>query len=275
MSRRPLRTCDSNLLMGSIPDRLYRYRPPTRYTLENLQKRRFWFSKPKNFNDPFDCAIRVDRNDIPDEEFWRLFRYFQEEKGDQAVQHFLRDGDLTEGFKEKARRGTRNAYKRQVSTILSERGAVCLSAVPPDDRDSILQWSHYAEGHKGFCLEFDTNFSLFGEEGEVFEVEYSNSVPSLNPFDIIIDDADLLTPMIATKADCWAYEQEWRLFHKEGDKAYSYPPECLAAVYLGCEAEDDFRQEVRSIVRNSSTDLYEVERDQRRFELHIEPFDTE
>lgn len=260
--------------MGSVPERLYRYRPLDECTKNNIRKRQVYFSKPRGFNDPFDCAIRVDQEDISDDEYWALLRHLQETKqnADQISDQYLQDEKLTEEFKRKARKGAARAIEDQIETMLHHRGAVCFSAVPPDAKDSILQWSHYAEGHTGLCLEFRTDFPLFSE-GEVFEVTYSNTVPSLNPFEMIVSDKDFLEPMISTKADCWDYEKEWRLFHMEGGTAYSYSPQCLTAVYLACDAEQSDRNEVKSILSGSSTDVYQVHRAKRRFKLQAEPLE--
>jgi len=38
-----------------IPHKLYKYQPFDKYALINLIKRQLYFSKPENFNDPFDC----------------------------------------------------------------------------------------------------------------------------------------------------------------------------------------------------------------------------
>lgn len=267
--------------MKSAPEKLYRYRPPSEYTLKNLRKGQIWFSTPSTFNDPFDCAVRVDTKDASEEEYWEVLRYFQSEMGDpdQIVNQFVRNGQLTDDFKELARQGSRKAYRNLVDQMLHQRGAVCFSAVPPDHEDSILQWSHYAQSHKGVCLEFDTKCPLFGE-GELYRVNYSNSVPSVGRFDVIIPDngvsaGDVLRLMIATKADCWEYEREWRIFHKEGNQAYSYSPGCLNAVYIACDAEKAFRKKVESIVQGTNTDLFAMDRPEEEFRLIVQPVNPE
>ncbi len=39
---------------------LYKFRPPNEHTLENLAQHRLRFSFPREFNDPFDCAARIE-----------------------------------------------------------------------------------------------------------------------------------------------------------------------------------------------------------------------
>ena len=61
-----------------VPDRLYKYQPPTEHAIQNLRNRQLWFGKPCRFNDPFDCAIRIDRRDVTDSELWELFHHQQQ-----------------------------------------------------------------------------------------------------------------------------------------------------------------------------------------------------
>ncbi|MCS4155049.1 hypothetical protein GGQ03_002343 [Salinibacter ruber] len=263
--------------MADPPEKLLRFRPPSEYTLENLRKGQIWFSKPISFNDPFDCAVRVvDAENISEEAYWELFRHFQEMIGrpDLLEKQCVRNGQLTDRFKIRARDGFRDAYEEQMQKMLHQRGAVCFSAVSPDHQDSILQWSHYADGHKGICLEFDTDSSLF-QEGEVFQVRYYRSVPLIEPYEAMTSGEGVLEPMVTTKADCWEYEREWRLYHMEGDRPRGYATGCLKAVYLGCEVDVDFREEVESILQGSSTELYEVQRSEKQFRLQAESVEIE
>lgn len=40
---------------------------------------------------------------------------------------------------------------------ISKKGVCCFS----EKWDDLLMWAYYADGHKGFCLEFDTNYEPF------------------------------------------------------------------------------------------------------------------
>src|SRR5580704_16264537 len=80
--------------------------------------------------------------------------------------------------------------------------------------DSILMWSHYADHHRGICIEYETRWlSIPGGLGFLHPVNY---YPELfNPteyFRYIPDDYNNFMLMIAAchKAPEWAYEQEWR-----------------------------------------------------------------
>jgi len=43
------------------PDYLYKYASLSAHSLASLANNTIWLAKPKTFNDPFDCAITLDR----------------------------------------------------------------------------------------------------------------------------------------------------------------------------------------------------------------------
>ena len=103
----------------------------------------------------------------------------------------------------------------------------CLS----ENSKSILMWSHYANQHEGFCIEYDfnraieTNFPI----DRLAKVSYSDSIPKLNIQSLIqairkkleheyVKDPNItqLTSetcleAIITKNTVWQYEEEWRI----------------------------------------------------------------
>ncbi len=103
----------------------------------------------------------------------------------------------------------------------------CLS----ENSKSILMWSHYANQHEGFCIEYDfnraieTNFPI----DRLAKVFYSDSMPKLNIQSLIqvirkkfdheyVKDPNItqLTSetcleAIITKNTVWQYEEEWRI----------------------------------------------------------------
>ena len=58
-----------------IPPILFKYQAFTPDALSNLTSRQIWFSRPARFNDPFDCAIRVDRGPIADSDYQHLYAH--------------------------------------------------------------------------------------------------------------------------------------------------------------------------------------------------------
>jgi len=109
-------------------------------------------------------------------------------------------------------------WKRKKTNRL---GIACFS----ECKDSVLMWSHYADMHKGICLEYDTNilsdFLLSHTHFRFNEVDYGKSKMSKTRLkeygSALVDDCgikltnDMLYLIAYYKARCWSYEEEWRL----------------------------------------------------------------
>jgi hypothetical protein len=88
-----------------------------------------------------------------------------------------------------------NATKKQISETT---GILCFSK----NWRNPVQWSHYAEKHKGICMGFDIPKRLLAE------VEYVDE--RLSPVNDI--DIAMMKRFLATKFSHWVYEEEYRLF---------------------------------------------------------------
>lgn len=77
----------------------------------------------------------------------------------------------------------------------------CLS----ECNDSILMWSHYADNHRGICIEYDLTNSI---HQKLYPVIYTHL-----PIDCSnLEDPDLAWLVsILDKYDIWKYEKEWRI----------------------------------------------------------------
>ncbi len=134
-----------------------------------------------------------------------------------------------------------------------------------------MMWSHYADGHRGFCLEFDTSFVPWIEKS--FRVRYAETFPYINPVDIIVeppsDDPEnpLLIASVLTKALCWSYEEEWRTMHLEPNKLFGYNWRALTGIYFGAAISPAHREVLCLVLHGSPTQLYNVDRDEKGFAL--------
>jgi hypothetical protein len=249
----------------NIPAKLYKYQDYTPQTLDNLKGRRIWFSKPENFNDPFDCAIpfRV-TTEVSTEDLKAIYKKYQQEVGSkQELDEKMLSGDLSEELKARVIRAAVAAslHKRpQYRNV----GVACFS----EKVDDLLMWSHYANGHRGFCLEFDTHYAPFAEAGKLHQVKYSHAYPGLNPVDVILGRMPHLpAALLTTKSEQWSYEREWRIIHNEGNKECTVEAAALTGVYLGCEIPPTHRDILVSILAGSPTRLFEGRRSETNFKL--------
>ncbi|MEM5669933.1 DUF2971 domain-containing protein [Bacillus cereus] len=82
--------------------------------------------------------------------------------------------------------------------------------------DSILMWSHYANNHKGFCIEYD-----FTKEGidrsltkQLQPVLYRDNLFNIGHY--FHENGEKMNPLVINynaivKSTEWSYEKEWRI----------------------------------------------------------------
>lgn len=124
-------------------------------------------------------------------------------------------------------------------------GICCFTTV----NDSILMWSHYANHHKGFCLEFKSNNRLEGINP--LNVVYKKK---LKPADYHSKKDDAFYHLIYSKSDCWSYEHELRTFksdlQNDNDRKVLFEKEDLLSVYLGVRCSPEDEHEIKTIIRD-------------------------
>lgn len=242
-------------------DRLYHYeafRPE--YLATTLKERKVHCSAPAALNDPWDCRPWFDENALEDaasvEELiaW-LFSFTPaspvSEAEVRATQNEIRRNH-------QYRRGILRRLSENFLEMIPDRWKLyCLTPVP----DSTLMWSHYADNHRGICLEFGVdNNPLFGAAGEV---TYLTAHPKWAPHSLANGD---VTRVLLTKSDDWKYEHEYRVIALgEGiDRPFSADPliasggfltlpnGAIKAVIAGCEAN---YEQIAQIVRSAAPEI--------------------
>ncbi len=150
--------------------------------------------------------------------------------------------------------------------ILDRIGLFCLSETAEDP----LLWAHYADGHRGACVEFDQQSGLFLAAQQVI---YTAQAPVINR---LVDGAnEILEKSLLTKGTAWAYQREWRVIARwkdgrriaqylvqhvvpaaieqfirgqHGPGYYPIAPEAIRGVILGSRLAPDVEVWLRSVV---------------------------
>lgn len=268
-----------------IPERLYRYRGTADYNLENLRNNVEWQSYPIEFNDPYDSMSKFSfdkhKNEIFIERMLegnieamqkRNIKFSAEEmekikSSETAIIDFtklifLKDSksiDNLDVFSSAIDDVFASALKDMSNEMKGFLRTGFLVICFSECWDNTLMWSHYAENHSGFCIEYD--FKSLGPSSPrtrmLHPVIYSNK-----PLDVTEYFRDSLLGKKGhnifhglytsiTKADCWSYEREWRLIFPYGpdiddsDRQLSMPKP--TKVFLGAMMKKDKSDEVLEI----------------------------
>lgn len=254
------------------PASLFKYESINEYSLRNLKNAQLFFNTPASFNDPFDCAINETYYAYGDEDIVKLFNTFQEQGRFGDHPSVKTCDEIPADFVDQCIKGINASVTVAEQRNLHQIGCTCLS----ETNNQILMWAHYAKGHTGMCLEFDTSKDPFSK---ALSVSYSNDFPKINPVNIILRDdeallgKEALKPLV-TKYECWEYEKEWRLFHKEPNKLYGYSTDALRAVYFGASVNFADLEIVCLILQGQSKNIkfYQSNKSKTKYELEFEEF---
>lgn len=224
---------------------------------ETLEQNTIHCSKPSDFNDPWDCKPFYSL-DLDDETQLR-------DHADWAVEICRRKGGMSEEDMKNMRRTLMTDGHRAASIVhkitnalieaINERYRVyCLGPDPLN----LLMWSHYADSHRGVCLEFDLRNDVMCS---ALGCNYSAVFPALRPFDTGEESA---LSVLLSKAECWSYEMEYRIVAQERSQAVTggtlmtddsllrIPEGAIASVIVGCQAD---YQAVEAVVRKARPGL--------------------
>jgi len=202
------------------PTHLYRYQSLTAHSLASLLNDTVWLSTPTTFNDPFDCAITLSRAKLKDSIDLAIADIAI--RNNTSKEKIFNHDTVTDQDAEAYER-LRTSLKNSMQKI----GVLCFSAAPAE----ILMWSHYANNHKGFCVEYD-----FSEGSHLRNIArpvcYSENIPELSLANLSQRaESNFLDVCIFTKAKQWQYEQEWRVIMSEGGRSFQAPAKITSIIF--------------------------------------------
>jgi hypothetical protein len=273
-----------------LPKYLFKYYSPTSENILDVKNQKIWLSHPNFFNDPFDCIIGYDSEKF---EKNCLIKYIEEngcvEENDTKVGFALNDKfriqksivgesiywtDKFESYfdaKWRILKSKSKDYQKEVNDFLRSKTqqmdwkidklkninirVACFSRLDKNDEfhNQVLMWSHYADNHKGFCIEYDLESlkndiqftfkdceyyenrdEYIKERNEaiikagLFPMEYTSkriNIPVTKLNQIKIDSTgkikynsnidELIYKTFIVKSANWSYEKEWRIIIDE------------------------------------------------------------
>ncbi len=241
----------SESVRAIAPARLYKYRScdlgiesGARYERDRaiIQKNMMWASPPTDFNDPYDCTPTIDLSGTPDERYNYAKRIAsQQSVGKPRSERRRREAELIKNLKSGFWITMEQSTKAWSDSVAS-LGVICLA----ERADDMLMWGYYSNGHRGYCLEFETEEEPFSR---AHRVVYNAERPVFRPLDP--HRSELMERVLLRKADFWRHEHEWRVISSAVGAA-EFPPEALKAIILGANISREHEQALRQLVRARS-----------------------
>ena len=289
----------SEAIVEMMPHSLFRYRPCTEDRIDAFEKDTIFAVPADWFNDPYDTLVRYDLDGIKEyvesissskgleqlKEFFAQGNDFPKEYKQILPEEFwasLRERVLTISDFSVAERSLENGKQQILSLISTYFPVISLFgkrfstiACFSEDVRSILMWSHYADSHKGFALEYDFRPTLKHPLPRVgiYPVIYSDErfdassfltwalltmmgIPAKNP------DMVASTKAALYKSKLWEYEKEWRMIDpgphdvlNPTASAIEYRP---VAIYYGRNIEEENKSRLHSIAAAKGIKEYQM-----------------
>lgn len=240
--------------------KLYKYRTfddiESKKRTENIfLENELYFPSPSKFNDPFDCLVHLDFSKVKKEEFWNSFYKAHLKRNN------LTKLEIKEKFEDVYKlKNKQEIFTESIQTSFDKCGVYSLSS----KNDNILMWSHYTNGHRGYCFELDEL------EIKPQKVKYRKRYPKFNLF----GSKDLLRLLLFTKSTHWKYEREWR-YYNEKDGAINIQDNSIKSVIFGSQMDDKNRKDLLAIIdkSNHAPEVFEAIINNNDYSITIEKYE--
>jgi hypothetical protein len=251
-------------MSAPTPQLLYKYRRVDTYSLRILATKELYFAAPESLNDPLDCQLPV---------LALLDQVIASEVAGESknLLSILRDFKVTNRAT-----GDVELMHRTFETLPSSTGVLSLSRNPTD----ALLWSHYADGHRGFCIGFDPGYftaltASWRQYGLLGASDVSYVEAPLDQFrDLWLQKArdieairnasskdkeaaisefpesykrDVIVTVLTTKSKHWMYEREYRAV-KAHSGVIAFPPSALREVVFGMRLPESDEMTIRTLL---------------------------
>jgi len=229
------------------PKSLYKFKPPPRANDQQdaerhrrlVERSSLWFASPPTLNDPFDCMPAI-VDDATEDDFERYLRSVAPRK-----LAGLSESDRAKMLSDVRKRLRSATFLRETFLQhLQSHGVVSLTETCTEP----LLWAHYAEGHRGYCVELDVTDQIELLRRETLlplRVQYTARRPVVGVRMLLRAlSREVEVPVLewlTTKDLRWQYEREWRLVAEPGSVCRPMPSHCVRSVILGscCSSETE------------------------------------
>lgn len=230
---------------------VYKYRSGTENDIKALENNQYWSSSIEQLNDP--CEAITDTKKVK-----KFLNYIGQKVGAKTKEDYDLINDNTD----------------EVLSMNNKMGIYSLSKTPLDE----LLWAHYANSHKGYCIEYDLDILLKNDGGNhvhSFPVLYSNKPPNIGFWDIIKNEKNSMIKKFAFhKSKRWEYEQEHRIVTSKIG-LNSYNPKALKSIYFGLKISQSDKSQIINLLQSRGISFYQIELEKNSYSFKTVELETD
>lgn len=202
--------------------------------LYSIERNYFWSSSIDQLNDPWETVIKS-------EKFIKQSKSITWLLGKNLDDKLLKVHEALEN-------------------VLSLNIRIGIYSLSKNYLDELL-WAHYANSHKGFCIEYDLDILLQTFKTEKvfsFPVIYNKIPPDVTLADISNTKNTLIHKLSGYKSKRWEYEAEHRIITDySGKQSYNY--EAIKSIYFGLRMSETQKSEIFRTLCNRNIKFYQIE----------------
>ena len=219
------------------PKKLYRYMRFDDFWEKNVFEGQVYLSEASNLNDPFDCLVYIDHKLYTDFMFQKARKVFPETNG--------------KVLRETVKESVNEIVNNYLYDMKKDIRVACFT----ENNTYPLMWAHYADSHKGFCIEYDLTKIPEGYRLGILPVIYSDERYDVTNA-VVTRDINLLMNPYYFKSSHWKYEKEWRMVITEDMVAdgefYADFHEGISGIHLGLKCFDCHKEKADKIIEEYS-----------------------
>lgn len=219
------------------PKKIYRYMRFDDYWEKNIFEGQTYLSEASKLNDPFDCLVYINHDIFAKHVFQMLYEIFP-----YTNRKLLQ---------ETAKVSITSKLDEYLYNMKSQFRIACFT----ENNDSPLMWAHYADNHRGFCMEYDLTKLPEGYRCSILPVIYSNSRYDATRL-VVAKNKNLVTNPFYFKSSHWEYEKEWRMMILESivtdNEYYADFFKGISGIYLGLRSFESHKEKIDRIIEKYS-----------------------
>lgn len=204
----------------TLPRKLYKYRPFDLYTLRLLSDAESYYANPNIFNDPLDCdgTLKEDTDAASMEGLYSEMlpvteAYSRKEKASKGIvslqysaTYLEEEEDNSANYEKRYKQRLRTEIEKMFDAEMNSWGVLSLA----EDWNCCLMWSHYADKHRGICIEYDTSINNCPAIKPVdYSVSCGISLDELVQWKLVKSpnaERKVVDKYFFTKPESWSYE---------------------------------------------------------------------
>ncbi|KAF2519004.1 DUF2971 domain-containing protein [Flavobacterium salilacus subsp. salilacus] len=202
--------------------------------LSSIERNYFWGSDINQLNDPWETIIKSEK--------------------------FIKQSKSVSWFFGKNSHEKLLKVHEALENLLSFNKRIGIYSLSTNYLDELL-WAHYANSHKGFCIEYDLDILLNTFRTEKvyhFPVKYNKIPPEVTISDVNIKNDSLIRKLSGFKSKRWEYEQEYRIITDNSGKQ-SYNHQALKSIYFGLRMSETHKSEIFKRLKGRDIKFYQIE----------------